>query len=81
MKYRNLPLISKQMGATVNADWVAASWLIIKANITIQRTTLDNYSPYSTAQIVEMQGNKVFPQIEKTLGGEAFRDPRLSRQV
>ena len=67
IKYKNLPYEVKQMGLSMNIDWIVTPRLIAKFNVNVQKTTIDNYYPYSQsaaiiAQLTEAQtslrGNK-----------------------
>lgn len=46
MRYRNLPFEVKQRGLTVGIDWIVSNKLILKANASLQKTTIDNYYLY-----------------------------------
>ena len=60
IKYKNLPYEVKQMGLSMNIDWIVTPRLIAKFNVNVQKTTIDNYYPYSQsaaiiAQLTEAQ--------------------------
>ncbi|WP_158027243.1 TonB-dependent receptor plug domain-containing protein [Labilibacter marinus] len=65
MTYLNMPLKSKQLGASVNVDWVISEKLVANAHITVQQTKLDNYLAYSRDDIIEYQVGKA---VEQTIG-------------
>ncbi len=47
LKYNNLPFKVKQMGISLNMDYIISSKLIAKLNINAQQTTIDNYYMYN----------------------------------
>lgn len=47
LQYRNLPYKVNQFGLSMNVDWIISSKLIAKLNCNIQKTTIDDYFPYS----------------------------------
>ncbi len=60
IKYKNLPYEVKQMGLSMDIDWIVTPRLIAKFNVNVQKTTIDNYYPYSQsaaiiAQLTEAQ--------------------------
>lgn len=60
IKYKNLPYEVKQMGLSMNIDWIVTPRLIAKFNVNVQKTTIDDYYPYSQsasiiAQLTEAQ--------------------------
>ena len=65
IKYNQLPYKVKQMGISLNMDYIISSKLIAKLNANIQRTTIDNYYAYS-------QTNDILTMLEaaqdKTIG-------------
>lgn len=52
IQYTNLGLKSKQLGASVNIDWVVSEKLVANAHFTIQKTKLDNYMPYNRNELI-----------------------------
>ena len=55
IKYNTLPYDVKQMGISVNVDYIISSKLIAKLNANIQKTTIDNYYKYSqSSDILKM---------------------------
>ena len=52
MVYQNLDLKSKQLGASINIDWVISEKLIANAHLTIQQTKLDNYLAMSRDEVI-----------------------------
>lgn len=61
IQYNNLPYDVKQMGASVNIDWIISKKLIAKFHGSIQKTTIDNYYQYS-------QSNAIASQLTNSLG-------------
>lgn len=60
IKYGQLPYEVKQMGISMNVDWIISSKLIAKLNANIQQTKIDNYYPYSqTEEIMAQMGATV----------------------
>ncbi len=55
IQYAGLSLKSKQLGASVNIDWVVSEKLVAHGHFTVQQTKLDNYQPLSRNDIVEHQ--------------------------
>ena len=47
LQYRNLPYVVSQFGVSMNVDWIISSKLIAKLNCNVQKTSIDNYFPYS----------------------------------
>ncbi len=59
-KYGNVPFKARQLGLSVNTDWIVTPKLILKANLNWQQTRVDNYYTYSQAGSVKAQlGNCV----------------------
>jgi len=54
IQYTSLELKSKQLGASVNVDWVISEKLVANAHLTIQQTKLDNYLAYSRDKLIEV---------------------------
>ena len=54
MQYNNLKLKSKQLGASVNIDWVINEKLMANAHFSVQQTKLDNYLGLSRDNTIEM---------------------------
>ncbi len=52
MAYQNIDLESHQMGATANITWVVNENLVLTAYGTYQQTTLKNYYPLTTNEII-----------------------------
>ena len=50
--YQNLPYEVKQVGLSLNLDWIVSPKLIVKVNANLQKTLVDNYYVYN--QAVEM---------------------------
>ncbi len=53
--HRSLDLESKQYGLSISADMVLSEKLIMKAHMTYQKTTVDNFMNYSRDQIAIIQ--------------------------
>ena len=62
--YQNMKLDARQLGASVSMDWVLSSKLIAKMHATWQKTTLQDFSPYTRDEIIEMQMMSLAQQIE-----------------
>ncbi len=56
--HRPLDIKSKQYGLTVSADMVLSEKLIMKAHLTYQKTTVDNFMDYSRNDIALIQGTE-----------------------
>ncbi|MCU4156007.1 TonB-dependent receptor [Carboxylicivirga sp. A043] len=52
IQYTNLDLKSKQLGASINIDWVINAKLVANAHFTVQQTKLDNYMPYNRNELI-----------------------------
>ncbi|WP_109832334.1 TonB-dependent receptor plug domain-containing protein [Reichenbachiella versicolor] len=52
MAYQNIEVESHQLGVTANVSWVANENLVITAYGTYQQTTLKNYYPLTTNEII-----------------------------
>lgn len=55
IKYRNSDLEAKQMGVSLNVNWVVNSKLMVKGHINWQETVLDKYMSASRDSIVTFQ--------------------------
>jgi iron complex outermembrane receptor protein len=69
-KFQNLPLMARQIGGTLSFNFVAGKFQI-KPYVTIQHTTLFNYSPYAvsaTADSVYFIPNSTTNNINSGLG-------------
>lgn len=53
--YGNLPYKVRQMGLSVNVDWVISPKVIAKLNANFQRTVIDDYYLYNQAQALHEQ--------------------------
>lgn len=60
VQYQNLPYKVKQMGASVNVDWVVNSHLVLKGNATLQNTKIDNYFTYQQNMAIREQINACY---------------------
>ncbi len=58
IQYHNIDLKSKQLGASVNVDWVINEKLVANAHLTIQQTKLDNYQAISRDDIITHQATE-----------------------
>lgn len=47
LAYDNVPFVAKQLGLSLNLDYIISSKLIAKLNLNVQQTKLDNYYEYS----------------------------------
>jgi len=61
LNFDNQDVISKQIGATVNLDWVINKKLVLNTHFTIQQTKLDNYNPMTRDETIGMQVNEIYP--------------------
>ena len=55
VQYQNLPYEVKQLGASVNLDWVVNSHLVAKINATVQQTRIDKYFTYQQSMAIREQ--------------------------
>lgn len=55
VQYQNLPYKVKQLGASLNVDWVVNRHLVLKANTTLQNTKIDDYFTYQQKMAVREQ--------------------------
>ncbi|MCQ2216449.1 MAG: TonB-dependent receptor [Bacteroidales bacterium] len=62
VQYQNLPYKVKQMGASVNVDWIINQHLVAKVNGTVQSTKIDKYFSY-------LQNMAISEQIEACYDG------------
>ncbi|MGN0030019.1 MAG: TonB-dependent receptor plug domain-containing protein [Marinilabiliaceae bacterium] len=53
--YGNLPYKVRQMGLSVNVDWVISPKVIAKLNANFQRTVIDDYYLYNQAEALHQQ--------------------------
>ncbi len=58
IQYQNMELESKQLGASISIDWVISKKLVANGHFTIQKTTLDNYRPYSRDEVIAHQATE-----------------------
>ena len=49
-----LPFEVKQLGVSLNADWIISPKLIFKANVNFQKTIIDNYYQYSQSRGIQL---------------------------
>ncbi len=54
LRYGNLDMVSKQMGLTIEIDWVVSQKFIVSMFETWQKTVLDNYFPYSPDRLAQL---------------------------
>ncbi|SMO45918.1 iron complex outermembrane recepter protein [Saccharicrinis carchari] len=59
--YRPLDLKSKQYGLSISADMVLSEKLILKAHMTYQKSTVDNFQDANMFDIANRQGNAYIP--------------------
>ncbi len=52
IRYANLDMESKQLGASINIDWVVSEKLVAHGHLTLQQTKLDNYMPYNRNELI-----------------------------
>ncbi len=55
IRYGDVPFKVRQMGVSLNLDWIISPKLIAKFNANIQQTTIDNYYQYSQATMIAKQ--------------------------
>ena len=67
IKYNNLPFKVKQMGISLNMDYIISSKLIAKLNINWQQTKIDNYFRYNRNEAVATQLGAATQELYKTL--------------
>lgn len=58
MKYGNVPYKVKQMGISINMDWIISPKLIAKFNVNVQNTKMDDYYFYDQKAALSMQLNE-----------------------
>jgi iron complex outermembrane receptor protein len=66
IQYANLPLESKQFGASINVDCVISEKLVANVHLTIQKTELDNYMNYSRNELIEYLGQDAATHTDQT---------------
>jgi iron complex outermembrane receptor protein len=69
ISYMNMPLEAKQLGASVNIDWIISEKLIARMHGTYQTTRLDNYSPLSRNDISRQQLGQAGAGVTQLVGG------------
>ncbi|MBQ3635035.1 MAG: TonB-dependent receptor [Bacteroidales bacterium] len=52
IQYDNLPYEVKQMGLSLNMDWILSSKLIAKVNLNVQNTKIDKYYQYNQTNML-----------------------------
>lgn len=57
MKYGNVPYKVKQMGLSLNMDWIVSPKLIAKFNVNVQNTKMDDYYFYDQKAALSKQLN------------------------
>lgn len=55
VQYQNLPYEVKQMGASLNVDWIVNQHLVAKINATVQNTKIDKYFTYQQNMAIREQ--------------------------
>jgi iron complex outermembrane receptor protein len=70
IKYTSFEMKSKQIGASINIDWVISEKLIANGHFTFQETILDNYLPYSRDDLIAFQAEDAAITKLTTLGGQ-----------
>jgi len=70
MEYLNTGLESKQIGTSVNVDWVINEKLVANAHLTYQQTKLDNYNKVSRDEVIGYQAMsmKLDPDLATKIG-------------
>ena len=53
IQYGTLPYEVSQFGISMNVDWIISSKLIAKVNVNFQKTTIDDYFPYSQSANIQ----------------------------
>lgn len=79
LQYRNLPYKVNQFGLSMNVDWIISSKLIAKLNCNIQKTTIDDYFPYSQetnlrSMLLNSQ-SRIMTFVSKLLGEMEGKNP------
>lgn len=67
IKYELLPYEVHQMGVSMNVDWIISPKLIAKFNANVQKTTIDNYYPYSQSDAISSQLASAIGQTQSSL--------------
>lgn len=55
VQYDNLPYTVHQLGAGVNVDWIISPKVLMKFNVNLQRTWIDNYYEYRQLENIAQQ--------------------------
>lgn len=55
VQYDNLPYTAYQLGAGVNVDWIISPKVLMKFNVNLQRTWIDNYYEYRQLENISQQ--------------------------
>lgn len=55
VQYANLPYTVYQLGAGVNVDWIISPKVLMKFNVNLQRTWIDNYYEYRQLENIAQQ--------------------------
>ncbi|GAF05654.1 TonB-dependent receptor plug domain-containing protein [Saccharicrinis fermentans] len=67
IQYQNYDLKSKQLGLSINMDWVINEKLVVNANLTLQQTHLDHYQPASRDDIILHQATVAGAKVQTAL--------------
>jgi len=67
IRYELLPYEVQQMGISMNMDWIISPKLIAKINANVQKTTIDNYYPYSQSDAISSQLANALAQTQNAL--------------
>ena len=75
LKYNNLPFQVKQMGLSMNMDYIVSAKLIAKVNINFQKTKIDNYFMYNrNASLATQLGAATQALYKGIISGAAVKD-------
>ncbi len=62
LQYKNLPYDVRQMGISMNLDWIISPKLIFKVNANVQKTIIDNYFTYCQTLELTTQARESYLQ-------------------
>lgn len=72
--YKDSPLNARQVGATINLDWIISEKLIAKGHATLQKTTLQDYLDYSKTEVITMQLGRLQQGEGEVINGQLVSD-------
>jgi iron complex outermembrane receptor protein len=72
--YKDSPLNARQIGGTINLDWIITEKLIAKAHATMQETTLQDYFDYAKNEVIAMQLGRLQQGQGEVIDGKLVSD-------